>query len=194
MSTFPNRIESVPFVCSCFATHATNRLQVLQAEECERFSVFFTSLWIVLAPVVFKGFTGLLQHGVHPHLIHWGTSPAQRTAVGVCAVLLCVPAVFLNRRCKIYACKWGLLADWEYVHKLDRKGHVQNEHVWWPYSVPALGWKGSKPHPPVWHAGFILTSETSVNTSAPKGISHVIWCCVELADDQCTFSNKHPSK
>jgi len=43
--------------------------------------------------------------------------------------LVC-PNCPLGRIYRICVCKWGPLADWEYFHKLGRKGHLQNECVW----------------------------------------------------------------
>lgn len=52
------------------------------------------------------------------------------------------PSCLLDRLYRICVCNWAPLADWEYVHKLDRKGHPLDEHVWWPFFVTGLWWEG----------------------------------------------------
>ena len=93
MSTFPNGVKPVSGVCSCLHTQPTDRLQILQTEHGELLPVLFTSLWVVLAPVLLEWHTGLLQHRAHHYLLHGGTAPAQRTVVWI-PLALCVPAVF----------------------------------------------------------------------------------------------------
>lgn len=52
------------------------------------------------------------------------------------------PSCLLGRLYRICVCKWAPLADSEYVHKLDRKGHPQDERVWWPFFLTGLWWQG----------------------------------------------------
>lgn len=87
MSTFSNGIEPVSTVSSWFSTQTTDWLQVLQTKECELFSMFFTSHWVIPASVLPERLTGPLQHSVHHHLIHGTALPAQGTVVWLATVL-----------------------------------------------------------------------------------------------------------
>lgn len=70
---------------------------------------------------------------------------------------------------------WRPLADWEYTHKLDKKGHRQDECVWWSFFFTGFDDEAVPEAPPTTlKANVILTPEISVNTSAAKRVSCVM--------------------
>lgn len=98
--------------------------------------------------------------------------------------LVC-PSCLSDSLHKSGVCKLAPQVDWEYSHKLDRKGHPLYDQVWLPFST-ALWWRGRN----AWSdpsQGLRCQPYFTQEMPSHREVYPVLWCCVDHA--HWAFSN-----